>query len=122
MIELKTLIEEAIATINGDALETEWSKEVPKKIDILIWKVRLGRIPTREYLDKIGIDLHSVLCPRCLKEVGPINHALCLCEEVRKFWQEVARWWSVNLESIDSIDSLLEAGNNREGNAHKSKL
>ena len=49
---------------------------IPKKVNALIWRAKLGRIPTRMALNDNGIDLDSVLCPRCGHESKDVNHAL----------------------------------------------
>ena len=68
---------------------TKWLKIVPKKICIFMWRVRLGRIPCRDNLDRMGIDLNSTLCPRCGDEVETIDHALVTCPEVKRLWSIV---------------------------------
>lgn len=77
---------------------------------ILAWRVRLGRIPCRAVLDKMGLDLDSTLCPRCLKEVETVNHALFRCEEVYKIWQAVARWWNMDIGRFETVNELLDCG------------
>ena len=81
----------------------------------------MGRIPTREALDKLGIDLHSLLCPRCEKEVESINHAFFWCDEVNKIWQEAARW-SINFANIGSVEELLEFSNGGETSGNRPRF
>lgn len=76
----------------------------------------MGRIPCRAVLDKMGLDINSTLCPRSEKEVESVEHALVQCEEVNKMWQEVARWWSIDLGSIGSLHDILEWNNDSGGN------
>ncbi|KAJ9547212.1 LOW QUALITY PROTEIN: hypothetical protein OSB04_019755 [Centaurea solstitialis] len=66
---LKDLIKEKLEQSVDSTVKTIWSKLVPKKIAIHAWRVRNGRIPTRDVLDKMGIDLHSTLCPLCSEVV-----------------------------------------------------
>lgn len=95
---------------------------IPKKIAILIWRVKLGRIPCREVLDKMGIDLNSLLCPICLKEVETASHALVQCEEASKIWQAVARWWKIDLGGIGSVEELLTNCSGPEESDNQPKL
>ncbi|GKA36546.1 hypothetical protein Tco_0723037 [Tanacetum coccineum] len=44
-------------------LPTRWNTLVPIKVNILGWRIRMDRLPTREKLDQTGIDLSSLLCP-----------------------------------------------------------
>ena len=122
MKELKTLLEEKLAVSSGNGATSSWSKEVPKKVVILIWRVKLGRIPVRQALDKRGLDLHPTLCPRCEKEVESVNHTLFQCEEVHKVWQKMARWWSKDIENFTSLTELLASCDGIEANGYGQKF
>ena len=119
---LKTLIEERIVTDEESVPETSWSKLLPKKIAILIWRVKLGRIPCRETLDRMGIDIHSTLCPRYSKEVETIDHAFFQCEEVSRMWRGVARWWNRDLGRVNSVENLLATCDETGESLHQSRL
>ena len=88
--QLKALIKEKIEVTENGVVKTRWSKAIPTKIAVLIWRARCGRLPSREMLDKMGIELNSTLCPRCSSEVETVNHAIVTCEEVNKIWKAVA--------------------------------
>ncbi|KAJ9560470.1 hypothetical protein OSB04_005630, partial [Centaurea solstitialis] len=89
--KLRNLIEESRSPGgNNLVLETEWPKSVPKKVNIFVWRLRLGRIPTRSVLDKMGIDLDSFLCPRCGEQIEDLEHALFKCEKVKPLWELVS--------------------------------
>lgn len=63
---------------------TKWSRIIPKNICIFIWRARIGRIPCRMVLDRMGLDLDSELCPRCGETTETVDHALVSCSEVKK--------------------------------------
>ncbi|KAJ9535897.1 hypothetical protein OSB04_un000953 [Centaurea solstitialis] len=63
---------------------TMWEKAIPKKVNIFAWWANLGRLPTRMELARIGVDLHSTLCPRCGNGVESLDHALFRCKPVYK--------------------------------------
>ena len=44
---------------------TRWCKLVPNKVNIMVWKMTLDRLPTRVNLDARGLDIPSILCPIC---------------------------------------------------------
>jgi len=48
---------------------TPWFKIVPKKVCVFIWRAIKGRLPCHLVLDKGGIDLDSILCPKCGEEI-----------------------------------------------------
>ncbi|KAJ9536053.1 hypothetical protein OSB04_un000779 [Centaurea solstitialis] len=87
---------------------TLWNKIVPRKVNIHRWRVRLGRIPTRVALSDKGIDLDSVLCPRCGNEIESLDHALVKCSVVKDLWVRVGKWWNRNLERVDSVAQLMQ--------------
>ncbi|GKB70933.1 RNA-directed DNA polymerase, eukaryota, reverse transcriptase zinc-binding domain protein [Tanacetum coccineum] len=49
-------------------------------INIASWRMENRRIPTRVYLDHIGIDLDSVRCPVCDNDLETEDHILVKCE------------------------------------------
>ncbi|KAJ9535843.1 hypothetical protein OSB04_un001002 [Centaurea solstitialis] len=87
--------------------ETLWCRIVPKKVNIFMWRARIGRLPSREALNDKGIDLDSILCPRCGEEVENLDHALLNCNLVKDLWLRIGRWWNKNLEGIGSLQQLL---------------
>ncbi|KAJ9557504.1 hypothetical protein OSB04_012118 [Centaurea solstitialis] len=87
---------------------TLWNNLIPRKINIFMWRSRMGRIPTRVALNDRGIDLDSILCPWCGEEVENIDHALVNCREVKNLWIRLGKWWSKNLEGIGSLSQLIQ--------------
>ncbi|KAJ9556433.1 hypothetical protein OSB04_011047 [Centaurea solstitialis] len=81
---LRSIIEERISRGRvgvGNGCYTKWLKVTPTKVNVFFWKANLERLPCRALLDKCGIDLDTVLCPRCNQEVETVQHALLSCEE-----------------------------------------
>lgn len=76
---LRGLVEESRGEGKGNVVETRWHKMIPRKVCIFIWRARLGRIPSRSVLERMGIDFDSVLCPRCGEMPETVNHALVGC-------------------------------------------
>ena len=59
-------------------------------------------------LHKMGIDLDSILCPRCSSEVESMDHALYGCVELRRLWNAVAHWWNIDIRNVLKLSNLLE--------------
>ncbi|KAJ9555268.1 hypothetical protein OSB04_009882 [Centaurea solstitialis] len=91
----------------GLGVVTKWMKILPKKVCIFIWRVGLDRIPCRANLDKVGVDLNTLLCPRCGEMVESMDHALVTCSEVKMVWNRVGVWWGKNLDTVGSVQDLL---------------
>ncbi|KAJ9553129.1 hypothetical protein OSB04_017174 [Centaurea solstitialis] len=99
-------LRELLAGVGGGVVgggETVWALFVPKKVNVFMWRLRLGRLPLRVSLDKMGVDLNSVLCPRCGDEAEDLDHALLKCKAVRTLWSKIGVWWNNGVSGIDSI-------------------
>ncbi|KAJ9558860.1 LOW QUALITY PROTEIN: hypothetical protein OSB04_013474 [Centaurea solstitialis] len=97
---------------SGGEERTVWAPFVPKKVNVFIWRLRRGRIPTRVALDKMGIDLNSVLCPRCGESIEDIDHAFIKCREVNRLWSRVGKWWNKPTSGVDSVAQFLQEDDN----------
>ncbi|KAJ9551745.1 hypothetical protein OSB04_015790 [Centaurea solstitialis] len=85
-----------------------WASFLPKKVNVFRWRLKLGRIPTRVALDKLGIDLDSVLCSRCGEEIENLDHAFVSCREVKNLWYRVRNWWNKPSEDFQSVAQMLQ--------------
>ncbi|KAJ9553481.1 hypothetical protein OSB04_017526 [Centaurea solstitialis] len=103
-------LQEEVEPSTSPTIKTKWNKIVPKKVCILAWRARLGRLPCRVSLDRMGIDLDSILCPRCGDESETLDHTLVTCPEVKKLWCLVGNWWNKNLERVVSTQEILQLG------------
>ena len=91
---------------------TRWNNYVSIKLNILLWRISLVRIPTRENLGGKGIILDSSLCPTCLDVPETIEHVFAGCKEVVDIWHLIARWWNVVVPYSCSVDSLIKLADN----------
>lgn len=70
----------------------EWNKLVPRKVNILAWRVINGKLPTLENLNKVGVRVQSN-CRIC--GFGPENedHIFTRCPLAKEVWTELQNWW-----------------------------
>ncbi|KAL4563259.1 hypothetical protein LXL04_027299 [Taraxacum kok-saghyz] len=85
---------------------TLWSRFLPIKINIFVWRVALNRLPTRCNLVSKGIDLETVLCPVCQMEVESLAHILFQCEVAFALWGRVATWCDAYMPVFDSFGEV----------------
>ncbi|PWA74117.1 RNA-directed DNA polymerase, eukaryota [Artemisia annua] len=86
---------------------TRWNNFVPIKLNILLWRIALARIPSRDNLVSHGIVLDSTLCPVCSTSLETVEHVFADCVELRGIWSNISRWWNVPTPSHVSVDSLI---------------
>ena len=86
------------------APKTRWSKTVPKKINIHVWRVKMDNLPTRFNLSRRGIDLDSIYCPICNMTVETTSHILFNCPMAKDIYKKINRWWDVNMLEVYSYD------------------
>ncbi|GKA00653.1 RNA-directed DNA polymerase, eukaryota [Tanacetum coccineum] len=92
----------------GSMTKTRWVKSVPIKINVMASKVRYGFIPTRLNLSRRGLDIQSILCANCNKEVESTNHVFFACSMARDIYQKIASWWDINYSEFSSYEEWLE--------------
>ncbi|GKB25703.1 RNA-directed DNA polymerase, eukaryota, reverse transcriptase zinc-binding domain protein, partial [Tanacetum coccineum] len=66
--------------------KTRWIHVVPIKVNIHAWKVRLDSLPTRLNISKRDMDIESILCPICNKEVESSSHVFFTCHIAREIF------------------------------------
>lgn len=104
---LRELIDGKILQRSNTWQETRWCKIIPRKVCIFIWRLNQGRIPVRFWLDHIGLDLDSMLCPHCDEEVETIDHCFLRCGRVSEGWRKVLDWWKMSNVSFGSVDEVI---------------
>ncbi|GJT67243.1 zinc finger BED domain-containing protein RICESLEEPER 2-like protein [Tanacetum coccineum] len=72
--------------------KTRWIKAVPIKVNIHAWKVKLDILPTRLNISKRSMDIESILCPLCEKNVESSSHIFFTCPISREIFRKVLLW------------------------------
>ncbi|CAH1415793.1 unnamed protein product [Lactuca virosa] len=86
---------------------TVWTNIVPGKINIFIWRARLGRLPTRANLARRGVGIPSTLCPMCNAFEENEDHIFKYCSTTRELGALLRLWWKDALNENDSLDNLI---------------
>ncbi|GJW48507.1 RNA-directed DNA polymerase, eukaryota, reverse transcriptase zinc-binding domain protein [Tanacetum coccineum] len=84
--------------------KTRWIKAVPIKVNIHAWKVKLDILPTRLNISKRGMDIESILCPLCEKNVESSSHIFFTCPISREIFRKVLLWWEIDVVMVSSYD------------------
>ncbi|GJT09595.1 RNA-directed DNA polymerase, eukaryota, reverse transcriptase zinc-binding domain protein [Tanacetum coccineum] len=86
------------------APKTRWIKTVPKKINILAWRVKMNNLPTRFNLSRRGMDLASIFCSTCNVAAETTSHIFFDCSMVKEIYNSIASWWDINILEMSSYE------------------
>nr|GEV67227.1 RNA-directed DNA polymerase, eukaryota [Tanacetum cinerariifolium] len=84
------------------SVETNWCNILPRKVNILIWRIRLDRLPHRLNLSKRGLDIHSIDCLVCSNDRETSDHIFYLCDVASNIWRMVRVWVDLDMPSLYS--------------------
>ncbi|GKA07108.1 RNA-directed DNA polymerase, eukaryota, reverse transcriptase zinc-binding domain protein, partial [Tanacetum coccineum] len=116
----KYIDDQTLAVVSS---KTRWIKEVPIKVNILAWKVKINGLPTRLNLSKRGIDIDSILCPICEQHVESVSHTFFTCQLSREIFRKILRWWQIDVTDISCYEEWLHwLVNIRISSNHKKLL
>ncbi|KAL4559565.1 hypothetical protein LXL04_031708 [Taraxacum kok-saghyz] len=87
---------------------TRWNRFLPIKINVFVWRVALNRLPTRCNLVQKGIDLETIMCPLCQREVESLAHTLFRCEVAIAVWGRVAIWCDAYMPVFESFGEMIQ--------------
>ncbi|GKC16931.1 reverse transcriptase domain, reverse transcriptase zinc-binding domain protein [Tanacetum coccineum] len=104
---LKEMVDEKVLGMRSQIEETKWCKIVPRKVNVFMWRLKCGRIPVRTFLDNIGMDLHSILCPHCEESIETVYHSMVRCKFVSLVWSSICAWWSIGSFDGSSVQDVL---------------
>nr|KAJ0228233.1 hypothetical protein LSAT_V11C100039910 [Lactuca sativa] len=88
-------------------LPTIWSNVVPGKINIFIWRVRLGKLSTRLNLAQRGVNIPNTFCPLCNAFEENEVHIFKKCSKTLEIHGHIHTWWNDFPTSTDSLEDLL---------------
>ncbi|XP_021971650.1 uncharacterized protein LOC110866811 [Helianthus annuus] len=69
-----------------------WNKWASPKSNLLLWRVILDKIASRDGLIRRGITMVDERCPRCGLELETIDHIFFKCLWSRSIWWNVLAW------------------------------
>lgn len=76
---------------------TKWNSWVPIELNVLMCRIRLGRISTRESLSARGMEIDYILCSVCQSQSESLFHIFVNCLSFKDIRLRIATWWNVDL-------------------------
>nr|GEW55155.1 RNA-directed DNA polymerase, eukaryota [Tanacetum cinerariifolium] len=83
-------------------------KAVPIKVNVHAWEVKVDGLPTRLNISRRGIDIESILCSMCGKEVESTSHIFFTCQMSKEILLKISRWWDIDYTEISSYGEWLD--------------
>ncbi|GJY58143.1 RNA-directed DNA polymerase, eukaryota, reverse transcriptase zinc-binding domain protein [Tanacetum coccineum] len=74
--------------------ETRWIQAVPIKVTISRLASSVDILPTRLNIYKRGMDIESILCPLCEKNVESSSHIFFIGLYLERYFARVLLWWA----------------------------
>ncbi|XP_071704376.1 uncharacterized protein [Rutidosis leptorrhynchoides] len=88
--DIRALID--ISILPGSHLVTRWVKQLPRKINVFIWRVAWNTLPTRLNFSARGMDIEDIGFPLCDYNVESLDHLLFGCVMAKELWLKVKIW------------------------------
>ncbi|KAI3825780.1 hypothetical protein L1987_07420 [Smallanthus sonchifolius] len=85
-----------------------WCTAVHLKINIFAWRTELDRIPTRQALFKRKVNINSVCCPLCSKNVESVEHLFTSCFYATMLWGYISTWCKIPPMYVFSVRDILK--------------
>ena len=87
---------------------TRWSKLLPRKVNIFIWRLVLDRLTNRLNLSSRGLEIMSITCPSCNVGLESNDHIFFGCDTAINLWRLIRVWIDVNMPSFSSCYEWLQ--------------
>lgn len=114
------------STLPTSNVKWDWNNLVPRKVNILAWRVAHGKLPTKENLGKIGLEV-ELSCKICGEGPEDVDHVFVKCPLAMEVWREVQNWWyclgAIPSNSLDLLQSKKEfIGPTRLGDVNEAVI
>lgn len=87
---LAQLIDEKITSLADPP--TSWSRLLPNKVNLFIWRLRRNFMPCFLQLSLKGVYVSSISCRRYNGSIKNIDHTIFRCDFALKVWSTVSTW------------------------------
>ncbi|XP_071728190.1 uncharacterized protein [Rutidosis leptorrhynchoides] len=91
--ETRSFIDDNV--LAGSAVRTRWPKEVPRKVNVLIWRIALDWLLTRLNFSRRGMEIEDIHCNVCKYMVESTNHLFFESSLTCEIWAKINVWVDV---------------------------
>ncbi|XP_021985885.1 uncharacterized protein LOC110882104 [Helianthus annuus] len=107
---VKKLLKDDLSQVNGFVFE--WSKWIPAKVNIHVWRMELNKIPSADALKKRNVVIVDSTCPLCSSEEESVDHLFLACFVASNVWNGVSSWCNIPNIFAFSLHDLLSIHSN----------
>jgi len=100
----------------------QWNSWVPPKVNTLVCRANMDRIPTRDALSKRGVPIQNPLCPACSDQVESNDHVFTSCSFISLVWSFISSWLKIAPIFAFSFDDLLKIHDHASKDKSKKKM
>ena len=84
-----------------------WLSSVPSKVNIMVWRMMLKRLATKENLVKRSIPVDNSFCVFCGYGLECEDHFFMHCPLSALLLVEIKKWWNLITPCLNSLNDLL---------------
>ncbi|GJZ83347.1 RNA-directed DNA polymerase, eukaryota, reverse transcriptase zinc-binding domain protein [Tanacetum coccineum] len=103
---VRSLVDSHILDTDNEA--TRWNRNIPIKVNVFLWRLKLNKLSSRVNLDRRGIEVGLILCPSCLDDFETVNHSFFNCGMAKDLWTLLAKWWELDILVCGNIMEWYE--------------
>ncbi|GKA65038.1 RNA-directed DNA polymerase, eukaryota, reverse transcriptase zinc-binding domain protein [Tanacetum coccineum] len=104
----RIMIDKLLLSSGGDS--TKWCKLLLIKVDIMVWKLSLDRLPARLNLSSRDINIPTLHCSICEDHLESRDHLFFSCTFVNNVIGRFTRWWEIQIPHISTFQQWMDWG------------
>ena len=91
---------------------TPWLKAIPTKVRILVWRMILDKLPTKDRLLKEGVEIDNTRCSICQGDTESAKHIFMDCIKTQEVRRLINNWWKIL--SDDDANIIRQNANSKK--------
>ncbi|KAK9068401.1 hypothetical protein SSX86_012514 [Deinandra increscens subsp. villosa] len=99
-----------------------WTNLIPLKVNLVMWRAQLCRLPTLDGLIRRNILVGSDVCPLCSSAIETVEHLFTGCEIALDIWSQISSWCKIPQLFCFSMEDLAQIHNNLRGCKSKAMV
>ncbi|GJT41299.1 RNA-directed DNA polymerase, eukaryota [Tanacetum coccineum] len=98
---------------------TIWNKNLPRKVNVFIWRLCLDRLPNRFNLSRCSLDIDSIVCPVCNMMLETSSHYFFTCDLASSIWRAIRIWCDISTPPLLSCADWITWIESLQGSKQK---